>query len=64
MSSSATSSVSTCKLVSRHEVAERTMAFHFEKPAGWTFKAGQFVDMTLLLLPRQMLKEIPLCQHQ
>jgi ferredoxin-NADP reductase len=48
MSSSATSSVSTCKLVSRLEVAERTMAFHFEKPAGWTFKAGQFVDMTLL----------------
>src|SRR6185312_10053899 len=42
MSSSATSSVSTCKLVSRHEVAERTMAFHFEKPAGWTFKAGQY----------------------
>jgi ferredoxin-NADP reductase len=48
MSSSATSSVSTCKLVSRHEVAERTMAFRFEKPAGWTFKAGQFIDMTLL----------------
>jgi ferredoxin-NADP reductase len=24
------------------------MAFHFEKPAGWTFKAGQFIDITLL----------------
>ena len=24
------------------------MAFHFEKPADWTFKAGQFIDMTLL----------------
>jgi ferredoxin-NADP reductase len=36
------------KLVSRQEVAERTMAFHFEKPSGWTFKAGQFIDMTLV----------------
>jgi len=24
------------------------MAFHFEKPAGWTFKAGQAIDITLL----------------
>jgi ferredoxin-NADP reductase len=23
------------------------MAFHFEKPAGWTFKAGQTIDITL-----------------
>ncbi len=37
-----------CKLKSRHEVAEDTMAFHFEKPTGWTFKPGQYVDMTLL----------------
>jgi len=36
------------KLVSRHEVAERTTAFQFEKPSNWTFKAGQFLDMTLL----------------
>ncbi len=34
-------------LVSRKEVAERTMAFQFKKPAGWTFKAGQFVDITI-----------------
>jgi ferredoxin-NADP reductase len=39
------------RLKSREEVAERTMAFHFEKPAGWTFKAGQFIDMTLLEPP-------------
>lgn len=38
----------TVKLKSRREVAERTMAFHFEKPAGWTFKAGQAIDMTLI----------------
>jgi ferredoxin-NADP reductase len=36
------------KLLSRHEVAERTMAFRFEMPSGWTFKAGQFIAMTLL----------------
>lgn len=36
------------KLTSQQEIAERTMSFCFEKPAGWTFKAGQFIDMTLL----------------
>src|ERR1035441_5229424 len=40
--------VTLSKLVSRHEVAERTTAFRFEKPSNWTFKAGQFLDMTLL----------------
>jgi len=29
-----------CKLKDRKEVAEGTMAFRFEKPSGWTFKAG------------------------
>ena len=37
-----------CKLKSRQVVAEGTMAFHFEKPTGWTFKPGQYVDITLL----------------
>lgn len=36
------------KLIRRQEVAERTVAFHFEKPPGWTFKAGQAIDLTLL----------------
>ncbi len=36
------------KLHHREQVAEGTMAFHFEKPAGFQYKAGQFVDMTLL----------------
>ena len=39
------------KLLRREEVAERTIAFHFEKPSGWTFKAGQFIDMTILAPP-------------
>jgi ferredoxin-NADP reductase len=34
--------------VSRQEVAEGTIAFRFEKPASWTFKAGQCLDITLL----------------
>jgi hypothetical protein len=34
------------KLLNRVEVAEDTMAFHFEKPAGFDFKAGQSADLT------------------
>jgi ferredoxin-NADP reductase len=37
-----------CKLKDRKEVAEGTMAFWFQKPPGWAFKAGQYLDMTLL----------------
>ena len=36
------------KLQRKEEVADGTMAFHFEKPAGFTFKAGQFGDLTLI----------------
>lgn len=36
------------KLAGMDEIAEHTTAFRFEKPSGWTFKAGQFIDMTLL----------------
>ena len=39
------------KLVDRKEIAEATMAFRFERPREWTFKAGQFVDITLLNPP-------------
>lgn len=35
-------------LVGRELVAEQTMAFRFAKPADWTYRAGQFVDITLL----------------
>ena len=48
MSTTTASPVTLSKLVSRHEVAERTTAFRFEKPSNWTFKAGQALDMTLL----------------
>jgi len=38
----------TSKLMRREEVAEGTMAFHFEKPSGFIFNAGQFADVTLI----------------
>jgi hypothetical protein len=41
MSTAAASQGFMCKLKDRKEVAEGTMAFRFEKPSGWTFKAGQ-----------------------
>ncbi len=41
----------TIKLRDRKEVAEGTMAFHFEKPARFQFKAGQFVNLTLVNPP-------------
>src|SRR5579872_3295551 len=39
------------KLLSRGSVAEGTMAFHFAKPPGFSFKAGQAADLTLLNPP-------------
>lgn len=36
------------KLKAREEVAEGTMAFHFEKPVGFQFKPGQYADLTLI----------------
>ncbi len=36
------------RLLSRNGVAEGTMAFHFAKPKGFSFKAGQAADLTLL----------------
>ena len=35
------------RLMRREEVAEGTMAFHFEKPPGFDFKPGQYTDVTL-----------------
>lgn len=48
MSAETTQPVLLPKLIRREEIAEETMAFYFEKPAGWTFKAGQSVDLTLI----------------
>ena len=39
------------KLRKRTEVAERTTAFAFEKPANFVFKAGQFLEFTLTSPP-------------
>jgi ferredoxin-NADP reductase len=39
------------RLKGREEVAEGTMAFHVEKPADFQFRAGQYVDVTLINPP-------------
>lgn len=36
------------KLKNRTEIAERTMAFYLEKPTGFQFKPGQYLDLTLV----------------
>jgi len=41
----------TIRLIGRKIVAENTMAFQFEKPKGFDFKAGQFGDITLINPP-------------
>jgi len=40
--------IHTVKLKRKEEVAEGTMAFYFEKPAGFQFTPGQFADFTLI----------------
>jgi ferredoxin-NADP reductase len=39
------------RLVARQDVAAATMAFHFTRPAGFHFRAGQAVTLTLLSPP-------------
>ena len=39
------------KLISRREIAEATLAFHLEKPVGFQYRAGQFLNLTLLQPP-------------
>jgi ferredoxin-NADP reductase len=41
--------MSTCQVLlqAREEVASGTMAFHFQRPAGFAFKAGQAIDLIL-----------------
>jgi ferredoxin-NADP reductase len=45
------SSWQSVKLIGKKEVAESTMAFFFEKPAGLTFKAGQHFNVQLINPP-------------
>lgn len=47
MSTTAASPGFLAKLKDRQEVADHTLAFRFDKPPGWTFKAGQFVEIRL-----------------
>ena len=36
------------KLIKKYSIAKGTMAFHFSKPEGFEFRAGQFADYTLI----------------
>lgn len=36
------------RLLSKEEIADSTMTFHFEKPAGMSFTAGQYLHWTLV----------------
>ncbi len=38
-------------LTKSQEIAEATLAFHLEKPVGFQYKAGQFVNLTLIQPP-------------
>lgn len=39
------------QLLEKNEIANETLAFYLKKPEGFTFKAGQFVDITLINPP-------------
>ncbi|GJL65701.1 MAG: hypothetical protein NPIRA05_06720 [Nitrospirales bacterium] len=39
------------RLIASREVAHKTMAFYFERPTDFMFKAGQYIDVTLLDSP-------------
>src|SRR5690348_7517246 len=41
----------TSKLKKRETLAEGTMGFYFAKPEGFQFKAGQYLDITLVNPP-------------
>lgn len=45
-------SIHMVRLLGREDVADGTMAFHFEKPDGFQYKAGQFADWTLIDPPQ------------
>jgi ferredoxin-NADP reductase len=44
-------SAHTVRLTEREEIAEGTMAFHFDKPADFQVRAGLAIDVTLLNPP-------------
>lgn len=46
-----TTLTNTTALRRREEIAEGTMAFHFDKPGGFEFRAGQTLDWTLINPP-------------
>lgn len=39
------------RLIKKETIANGTVAFHFEKPVGFTYQAGQYADFTLINPP-------------
>ncbi len=52
MNNSIARQICTSRLVQRLEIAHQTMAFRFERPAGMVFRAGQFVEVSLINPPQ------------
>jgi len=48
MTTTVSSATYETKLQERVEIAHKTIAFSFEKPAGFSFRPGQFVDISLM----------------
>ena len=48
------------RLQACEEIADGTMAFHFQRPAGFTFKAGQAID---LILPAATAADVASARH-
>lgn len=40
------------RLYKKEQIAEHTMAFYFEKPSDFSFKPGQYIDVTLIDPPQ------------
>jgi ferredoxin-NADP reductase len=48
MGTAAKQTIHLVKLKERQQVAEKTLAFRFEKPADFSFKPGQFMEVSLI----------------
>ena len=54
-------SVLKSSLLSRETVAEGTMAFHLQKPAGFEFKPGQAIELVLDVA--ELAEDLKLCKN-
>jgi ferredoxin-NADP reductase len=55
-----TMAIYTVKLKGRQEIAFETMAFHFDKPEGFAYKAGQWGDFLTNAMLRKFIDDFSL----